>query len=71
MFGFISAFRCLLVIGCLIASQGANDVVSLSAPVDLELVLAVDISGSMNGSKLHMQREGYERAFGMMGSCKQ
>ncbi len=63
MLGFIATFKCLLLGSCLVVSQGANNVASLSAPVDLELVLAVDISGSMGGAKLHMQREGYERAF--------
>ena len=63
MLGYINAIRFLLLCGCIASSDRANDVASQSEPVDLELVLAVDISGSMDGSKLQMQRDGYERAF--------
>ena len=63
MLGFIGTIRFLLLCGCIVASDRTTYVASQSEPVDLELVLAVDTSGSMDGAKLQMQREGYENAF--------
>ena len=63
MLGYFNAISFLLLCGCIASSDRANDVASQSEPVDLELVLAVDKSGSMDGSKLQMQRDGYEKAF--------
>ena len=67
MLGFMNAFRFLLLCGCIASSDKANDVASQSKQVDLELVLAVDVSGSMDASKLQMQRYGYEKAFSDAG----
>jgi hypothetical protein len=43
-----------LALGLLAGQAGAEDV-----PVDLELVLAVDVSGSVDPSEARLQREGY------------
>ena len=47
-----------LAITLLISSQSA-----FAEPVDVELVLAVDVSGSMSGQELRLQRDGYIAAF--------
>ncbi|MCG8651904.1 MAG: DUF1194 domain-containing protein, partial [Pirellulales bacterium] len=48
----------LLFAGALLAVSSAR-----AAPVDLELALLVDVSGSVNGSEFATQRDGYEAAF--------
>ena len=45
-----------LVVGTTRSAAGAD------LPVDLELVLAVDVSGSINTEHAHLQRSGYARA---------
>jgi hypothetical protein len=49
---------------CLICASLAFPCAALAeAEVDLELVLAVDVSRSMDSDELHVQREGYVAAF--------
>jgi hypothetical protein len=47
------------VASILLAVLAAVPAVAGELPVDLELVLAVDISGSMDGEEQHLQRAGY------------
>ena len=51
---------CLLVV--VVASLVGGAAVRAQAPVDLELVLSVDSSGSIDGEEFRLQREGYARA---------
>ncbi len=51
----------LLAFAVLMAA-GLNGAQAADVPVDVELVLAVDVSGSMNGEELRLQREGYVAA---------
>jgi hypothetical protein len=54
-------FRCLFYI---LAAMSAQPGVALAqSEVDLELVLAVDVSRSMDIDELHLQRDGYVAAF--------
>jgi len=48
----------LVIAGALAAPAAAQEV-----PVDLELVLAVDVSGSMDAGEQALQRDGYVQAF--------
>lgn len=55
-------FRFLLMLaGLLVAWAPVAD--AADRPVDLELVLAVDVSGSMDEDEHHLQRQGYVQAF--------
>lgn len=54
-------FRCLLYI--LAATSAQPGVALAESEVDLELVLAVDVSRSMDFDELHLQRDGYVAAF--------
>jgi hypothetical protein len=53
-----AALTCLALVGSLTTGAFAA-----SEPVDVELVLAVDVSSSMNEEELRLQREGYAAAF--------
>jgi hypothetical protein len=53
--------RLLAMAGCLCASAPAA--LAQEQPVDLELVLAVDVSGSMDEDEKRLQRSGYIEAF--------
>lgn len=48
---------------CFTFALGGEAVLAASAKVDLELVLAVDVSGSMDDDEHYLQRKGYEDAF--------
>ena len=50
--------RALLVLCCMVLLASA----SRAQDVDLELVLAVDSSGSIDGHEFALQRQGYARA---------
>ncbi|MGE0119545.1 MAG: DUF1194 domain-containing protein [Dongiaceae bacterium] len=54
----VAAFAALALGMALAAPAAAQDV-----PVDLELVLAVDVSGSMDAGERKLQRDGYVQAF--------
>jgi len=57
---------CLLTVGvpALVAlAAGIYAPAHAQTPVDLELVLAVDVSGSVNQSRFELQRDGYAAAF--------
>lgn len=56
--GIRPSFLHLLLLGLLIALGTAQAI-----PVDLELALLVDVSGSVNGSEFATQRDGYAAAF--------
>lgn len=56
------ATRCAVPLGCLIALGGASHT-SAQEAVDIELVLAVDMSISVDGSELDLQRQGLAAAF--------
>jgi hypothetical protein len=51
-----------LSLACAFAALTASPVLADNTPVDVELVLAVDVSGSMNGEELRIQRDGYVAA---------
>ena len=56
----VHAFRfCFAVLGLVLAFSPAR---GADVPVDLELVLAADVSGSMDDVELALQRRGYLRA---------
>jgi hypothetical protein len=55
---FLTAFAALALLGAPSVKAGPNDV-----PVDLELVLAVDVSLSMDSDEQRLQRDGYIEAF--------
>ena len=50
-----------------LAHLQAGDASSQELPVDLELVLAVDVSGSIDAEEARQQREGYVAAIGRSG----
>ncbi len=54
-------FRVLLVVSLLLAGLGAP--VHAQGNVDLQLVLAVDASGSVNDFRFELQKQGYAAAF--------
>ena len=54
----VAALAALAVGVAIAAPAAAQDV-----PVDLELVLAVDVSGSMDSAERQLQRDGYVQAF--------
>lgn len=49
-------------LGFLIVSAASADVAARDVPVDLELVLAVDVSGSVDEVEAGLQRDGYVKA---------
>lgn len=51
-----------LSLACAFAALTGAPVSADESAVDVELVLAVDVSGSMNGDELRIQREGYVAA---------
>lgn len=53
-----------LRVGCLLAALSLHSPAPAQAaqPVDLELVLAIDVSGSIDVEEATLQREGYQRA---------
>jgi hypothetical protein len=55
--------RRLAAILCAIAAAAAMPAAADDTPVDLELVLAVDVSGSMDEGERELQRGGYVQAF--------
>ncbi len=63
MMSFYSALKFAVMNGYLIAMQSWIGVSQTRTHVDLELVMAVDTSGSMDRSKLVLQRQGYINAF--------
>jgi hypothetical protein len=48
----------LCILGLLVSAQ-----VALAAPVDLEMILAIDVSGSVDGTDFALRRSGIEDAF--------
>ena len=54
----------LAAAGFVIAAGLAAPAAADDIPVDLELVLAVDVSGSMDEGERALQRGGYVQAFG-------
>ena len=55
IFGFAAA----LIAGAIAGAQPAH----AETQVDLQLVLAVDVSGSVNQTRFELQRQGYAAAF--------
>lgn len=55
--------RTIIGYGFAVAANLAAPAAAQDLPVDLELVLAVDISGSMDPGERQLQRDGYVRAF--------
>ncbi|HYC12680.1 MAG TPA: DUF1194 domain-containing protein, partial [Stellaceae bacterium] len=58
--------RHVLGLGCLAALSALSKSLALAAepiPVDLELILAVDTSGSVSSDRFDLQKEGYSEAF--------
>ena len=55
------AFRLLALVVCIALSTGVGPAVA-EQPVDLELVLAVDVSGSVDEEEAELQRQGYVSA---------
>jgi Protein of unknown function (DUF1194) len=54
----------LLALAALLALFGGNGTpAQAQTPVDLQLVLAVDVSGSVNQTRFELQRDGYVAAF--------
>ncbi|MDJ0532096.1 MAG: DUF1194 domain-containing protein [Xenococcaceae cyanobacterium MO_207.B15] len=63
-----NSFFSLLIIamGLLFTSQNKNPVLAQASPdttVDVELVLSVDVSGSISSREFNLQRDGYANAF--------
>src|SRR5215475_7890231 len=61
-----SRLACVLVVAVLALGTLAGGIGSSAqaqAPVDLQLVLAVDVSGSVNQTRFELQRDGYVAAF--------
>src|SRR5688500_256669 len=54
--------RAVLVSATFLAIASARSAAGTDLPVDLELVLAVDVSGSIDTEHAHLQRSGYARA---------
>src|SRR5262245_58411164 len=53
----------MIVVSALGALAGIGTSAQAQAPVDLQLVLAVDVSGSVNQTRFELQRDGYVAAF--------
>jgi hypothetical protein len=60
----LGVFRSVLLVGTLVAGLTAPAIPAAAEdiPVDLELVLAVDVSGSVDEQEARLQREGYMSA---------
>lgn len=54
--------RRLLALGAILAALCAAPAAAQPVPVDLELILAVDVSGSMDFEERRLQRDGYVEA---------
>lgn len=54
--------RGIVAIACLTTATAIPGLAPAAEAVDLELVLAVDVSGSIDPSEARLQRKGYERA---------
>lgn len=63
MMSLYSALKLAVMNGYLVAMQSWIGVSQTMPHVDLELVMAVDTSGSMDRTKLALQRQGYINAF--------
>jgi hypothetical protein len=50
------------MLACLVGLAASGPVAAADVPVDLELVLAVDVSGSIDAEEARQQREGYVAA---------
>ena len=60
MKNFIKIFSICVIVGSLLGLSRPAKAMTL---VDLELVLAVDVSGSISGSRFNLQQQGYVDAF--------
>jgi hypothetical protein len=58
-----SAMRCVCLAGALLFAAAARDSAYAQTSVDLQLVLAVDVSGSVNPQRFELQKMGYVAAF--------
>ncbi len=56
-------FRLVAVFAVVLGVSASNSAFAQEVPVDLELVLAVDVSGSMDFEERKLQRDGYVNAF--------
>lgn len=56
-------FRLLAALPILLALTGPGRAAGGRVPVDLELVLAIDVSGSIDADEAELQRRGYVQAF--------
>lgn len=54
--------HCFAAAACLTAALAMPIEAHATEPVDLELVLAIDVSGSIDPTEAKLQREGYQRA---------
>jgi hypothetical protein len=65
MRAFLGSFAKMLAAACLAmgVASGASDSASAETSVDLQLVLAVDTSGSVNEARFELQKQGYVAAF--------
>lgn len=59
----LHALQCLRVLAATAIIALARSASAQDVPVDLELVLAVDVSGSMDADERRLQRDGYVQAF--------
>ena len=57
-----TGLRAALISATFLAIAATRSATGADLPVDLELVLAVDVSGSINTEHAHLQRSGYARA---------
>ena len=56
----------IITIGLLFTSQNKTPILAQASPdntVDVELVLSVDVSGSISSREFNLQRDGYANAF--------
>jgi hypothetical protein len=53
----------VLLVGLALAASGGASPAAAQAEVDLQLVLAVDVSGSVSDERFQLQRQGYAEAF--------
>lgn len=64
------AFRLVVLLAWLVVGHGAVNSAAAQTEVDLELVLAVDVSYSMDYEEQRLQRQGYVQAFRDPGIIK-
>jgi hypothetical protein len=60
-FALLQHFAVLLV--CLLTAQSSAESASMQTAVDLNLVLALDASGSVDDERFELQKQGYVQAF--------